>query len=55
MTDPLEFYATPGPLTEPGAMAALLNGLPRDVGDLVRVVQGLSLIHIWASGSDPSR
>ncbi len=48
MTDPLEFYATPGPLTEPGAMAALLNGLPRDVGDLVRVVQGL-LVHVfWA-------
>ena len=44
----LDFYATPGPLTQPGAMAPLLNGLPTGVGELVRVVQGL-LIHVfWA-------
>jgi hypothetical protein len=47
-TNPLHFYATPGPMTEPGAMASLLDDLPRDVGELVRVVQGL-LIHVfWA-------
>ncbi len=48
MTNPLEFYATPGPLTQPGVMSPLLNGLPADVAELVRVVQGL-LIHVfWA-------
>lgn len=45
----LEFYATPGPMTNPGAMAALLNDLPAEVGDLVRVVQGL-MIHIFWAG-----
>jgi len=44
----LEFYATPGPMTEPGAMAPLLSDLPRDVGALVRVVQGLLLHVFWA-------
>ena len=48
MTDPLKFYATPGPMTAPGPMVTLLDDLPADVGQLVRVVQGL-LIHVfWA-------
>jgi hypothetical protein len=39
----LDLYATPDPLTQPGAMAPLLDGLPADVAELVRVVQGLLL------------
>ncbi len=49
MNNALDFYASPGPMTEPGPMAALLNDLPRDVGELVRVVQGL-MIHIFWAG-----
>jgi hypothetical protein len=36
-------------MTEPGAMAALLNELPTDLGELVRVVQGL-LVHVFWAG-----
>ena len=46
---PQIYYSTPGPMTDPGAMAALLNDLPTDVRDLVRVVQGL-LIHVFWAG-----
>ena len=46
---PQTYYSTPGPMTDPGAMAALLNDLPTDVGELVRVVQGL-LIHVFWAG-----
>lgn len=49
MTNPLNFYATPGIMTDPGAMAPLLSDLPRDVGELCRVVQGL-LIHVFWAG-----
>ena len=38
------FYATHGPMTDPGEHADLLSGLPTALPDLVRVVQGL-LIH----------
>jgi hypothetical protein len=48
VTNPLPFFATPGPLTDLGGNADLLEGLPRDIETLCRVVQGL-LIHIyWA-------
>ena len=48
MASPLEFYATPGPMTRPGAMAPMLNDLPTGVGEIYRIVQGL-MIHIyWA-------
>ncbi|MBI5304187.1 MAG: transglutaminase domain-containing protein [Chloroflexi bacterium] len=48
MTNPLEYYAQPGKMTDPRAHAPLLADLPRDLAALVRVVQGL-LIHIfWA-------
>jgi hypothetical protein len=46
--DPLVYYASPGPMTEPGEYAALFDGLPTEIPALVEVVQGL-LIHIfWA-------
>ncbi len=46
--DPLSYYRTPGPMTDPGDLAGLLEGLPGTVRELVPVVQGL-LLHIhWA-------
>jgi len=46
--DPIAYYSTPGPVTAPGKHAALLGGLPAEVGSLVEVVQGL-LLHVhWA-------
>ena len=48
ITDPLGFYAAPGPMTDPLDLAGLLEGLPGTVPELVPVVQGL-LVHIyWA-------
>jgi hypothetical protein len=48
MDDPLAYYAAPGRMTDPGAHAALFDGLPCDLPGLVEVVQGL-LVHIfWA-------
>jgi hypothetical protein len=46
--NPQTYYSTPGPMTEPGAMAMLLNDLPTDVGELVRIVQGLMIHVFWA-------
>lgn len=40
----LDFYRTPVDLSDAGAHARLLDGLPRDVASLAKVVQGL-LIH----------
>lgn len=48
MNDSLRYYATPGPMTDPGRYGELLDTLPTDVPALVRAVQGL-LIHVfWA-------
>lgn len=48
MTHELDFYATPGRITEPGAMAPLLAELACDIPSLVHQIQGL-LIHVfWA-------
>jgi hypothetical protein len=46
--DPLEYYAGPGPMTDPGEMAWLFEGLPRDISALVQTVQGLLLHIFWA-------
>jgi len=46
--DPIAFYSAPGPITEPGRLAPLLNGLPADLPSLVGVVQGLLLHVFWA-------
>lgn len=43
MTDPLEHYARPGPLTDPGRHRDRLEALPRDLGELVAAVQGLAV------------
>jgi hypothetical protein len=48
MYNPLRYYTTPGPMTNPDEHSALFESLPCDVGALVDVVQGL-LVHIfWA-------
>jgi hypothetical protein len=39
----LDFYTRPAAMTSPGRHARLFAGLPRDVADLARVVQGLLL------------
>lgn len=41
----LEHWSTPAPLTDLRALRAEISGLPRDVGALVQVVQGL-LVHM---------
>lgn len=40
-TDPLEFYATQSPTTDPGEYAHLLDGLPKDAAGIVHTVQGV--------------
>ncbi len=47
-TDPLSFYAAPGPMTAIEEHEALLVGLPEDLPSLVQVVQN-NLVHaFWA-------
>jgi hypothetical protein len=41
--DPLAYYATHGPITDPGQHADLLEGLPGDLHALVEVAQGVLL------------
>ena len=48
MTNPLEYYAQPGKMTDPRTHAPLLADLPRDIPSLVRVVQGLMVHIFWA-------
>ena len=43
----LDYYASQGPITDPGSEAALLDGLPADLRALTRVVQGL-VFHYFA-------
>lgn len=42
--DPLAYYATQSPYTDPGTLAARYDDLPHDIAGLCRVVQGL-IIH----------
>jgi hypothetical protein len=46
--NPKQFYASPGPLTDPGIFAPILENLPRSVERLVEVVQGLLVHVVWA-------
>ncbi|MFQ6100040.1 MAG: transglutaminase domain-containing protein [Anaerolineae bacterium] len=47
-TNPLEYYARPGIMTDPGEHAELFNGLPAEIPALCQVVQGLLLHIFWA-------
>ena len=48
ITNPLEYYACPGPMTDPKEYASLLDGLPTDIPSLCQVVQGLTVHIFWA-------
>jgi hypothetical protein len=45
---PLTYYAHPGLMTDPGAHAALFEGLPTEIPALCQAVQGLLLHVFWA-------
>jgi hypothetical protein len=44
----LAYYAAKGPMTDPGSYAWAFDALPRDIGALVKVVQGVMLHIFWA-------
>jgi len=46
-TDPLAYYTSQSPITDPGEYAGLFADLPRDIASLCRVVRGL-IIHYFA-------
>lgn len=49
MNEMLHYYATPGPITDPGQYGVLLDSLPDDVPSLTHAIQGL-LVHVfWAN------
>lgn len=48
MTTEFDFYATHSPISDPAEGAALMDGLPRGIAELCRVVQGLVLHVFWA-------
>jgi hypothetical protein len=48
MKSDLTFFAQPGAITTPGSFAGLLDGLPTDMGELCRVVQGVTVHIFWA-------
>jgi hypothetical protein len=58
-TDPKAYFGAPGPLTDLSAHAALVRGLPTDIGALCRVVQGLVihpfLTHLYGVAPDAVR
>ncbi len=47
-TDLLNYYAQPGPMTDPQTYASWLNDLPTDIPSLVKVVQGVMVHIFWA-------
>jgi hypothetical protein len=49
MTNPIDYYATHGPITAPHRFGVLLDGLPTDVAALAQLVQGL-IIHVFWAG-----
>lgn len=48
MDNPLEFYARPGIITDLGPYAPQVDSLPRDIGALCEIVQGLMVHIFWA-------
>ncbi len=48
MTDPLGYYASHGPISDPGQYSSTFDGLPTDVPGLCEVVQGLLVHPYWA-------
>ena len=48
LLDPLPYYASQSPISDPGGHAPALDGLPTDVHELCEVVQGLVAQPGWA-------
>ena len=48
MKNDLAYFVQPGPITQPGPYASLLDELPADMGELCRIVQGLTIHYFWA-------
>ncbi len=48
MKDDLSYFAQPGPMTDPGPFANLFDGLPTDIGELCKIVQGVTVHIFWA-------
>jgi hypothetical protein len=46
--NPLNYYASAGPMTDPGGYTKLFETLPTEISRLVQVVQGLLLHVFWA-------
>jgi hypothetical protein len=47
MSAALDFYRQPGSITEPGPFASLLDHLPTDIGELCKIVQGVTIHIFW--------
>ncbi len=45
----LAFYASHGPMTDPGEASALLGPLPNDAAGLARVIQGPGIYDVVAA------
>jgi hypothetical protein len=53
-TDPIQFYAEQGPMSDPGNHASWFSDLPDEVPALCKVVQGLLIHEGWARAYDVS-
>lgn len=48
MDTPQTYFSRPGPISDPGEYAGLLDGMPADIGELCRIVQGTTVHIFWA-------
>jgi hypothetical protein len=48
MKETLAFYSQPGSITDPGPYAGFLDHLPADIGELCKIVQGVTIHVFWA-------
>ncbi len=48
MENDLTYFTQPGPITNPGPYAKLLDDLPTDMGGLCKIVQGTTVHIFWA-------
>jgi hypothetical protein len=47
MTEALSFFSQPGVITDPSPYPALLDGLPTDIAELCKLVQGVTVHIFW--------
>jgi hypothetical protein len=48
MNDAVTCFSQPGPMTDPGTYSPLLDGLPKGIDELCRIVQGITIHIFWA-------